>query len=142
MQVKLIDRDGDTVRMTTEQIADSIRKMGNPAGKYILIGEYYVTRFFDDTNLTQKQRDLAYNGKKNFSFSLDPVLRFRSSTMPHYSRFQLWRKKWRWNKQQKQLEKKFNANNPLNLIWEPTPFVLEMPWLRLKGKKAVTINVE
>lgn len=117
--IRLIDRDGDKVKMTKEDIAESIRKMGNEAVAYYLLPKDWTG------NTTEHS-----------------VIRFKASIMPHYSWFQIMRKKWRWNRLQKKTEKFFKANNPKNLIWEPVPFVLEMPWLRLKGKKAVTINVE
>ncbi len=127
--IKLIDRDGMTVRMIEEQIADSLRVMGNPPGKYLLDrGE--------NTYL-----ESAIEVTRRYVQRFHQVIQFRASTMPHYSWLQVMRKKWRHNRRQKQIEQAFNWNNPHNLIWTATPFVLEMPWLRLKGKKAVTIEV-
>lgn len=117
--MKLIDRDGHTVKMTKEDIAESLKKMGNPLGVYQL-----VPRDWD---------------RKPHEFV---VFLFRPSQLPKYSWFQKQVKEWKWNRKQKQMENWFKVNNPKNLIWKPTPFVLEAPWLRLKGKKAVTINVE
>lgn len=125
-KVKLIDRDGFTVSLTKEEIANSLKKMGNPKGQYNFVynGHLYTLPL----SLYKEDRNV--------------VLQFLASTMPHYKFWQIWLKKWRWYRGQKRQEKWFRANNPKNLIWKPTPFVLEMPWLRLKGKKAVTINVE
>ncbi len=132
-KVKLLDRDNMTVHMTEVQIAESIRKMGNKKGKYKLITEIEAEAMpiLNDIEATPALLALGM-----------PVVQFRASTMPHYSWLQIMRKKWRWLVKQKASEEAFNATNTHNLIWKPTPFVLEMPWLRLKGKKAVTINVE
>lgn len=37
--ITLIDRDGDTVKMTKEEIAHCLRMMGNPPGWYRLLGK-------------------------------------------------------------------------------------------------------
>lgn len=121
--IKLIDRDGDTVRMTKEEIAEGLRDMGNPPGIY-----YFVPQ--DRSSLLSDKID-----------SWRIVLMFRPKVLPKYSRMQVWRKKWRWYLEQKRKERWFKDNNPMNLIWEPTPFVLERPWLKLVSKKAVAIYV-
>lgn len=157
MKIKLLDRDGDTVSMTTEQIAESIRKMGNVDGRYGLIpqgwsivdddpkgnsfklrADYRATRA-DILSIYSTFHEVDIDGSGKFTHC---VLQFLAFTMPRYSWLQKKRKEWRHNRKQRAIEKAFKANNPLNLIWEPTPFVLEMPWLRLKGKKAVTIGVK
>lgn len=121
--VKLVDRDGHTVHMTKEEIAESLRDMGNTAGGYLLVPWHW--------GVLQ-----STHGKG------EPVVQFRASTMPHYRFYQLWDKKFRWWLKQRKLRKAFDRANNMGLIWQPTPFVLERPWLRLKGKRAVTIEVE
>lgn len=118
MNIRLLDRDGHTVRMTREEIAESLRKMGNPDG-------YYLLAYTPDRQ-----------NEKNI------ILKFHASTMPHYRFYQLWHKKFRWRLKQRALRKQFDSVNTKGLIWKPTPFVLEMPWLRLKGKRAITIEVK
>lgn len=138
--IKLVDRDGHKVKMTKEAIAESIKKMGNPAGHYCLVNDKCSYNYV----CINGSQPIVSQKTDNFNMKLlgEPVLRFRTSTMPNYHFWQIWQKKYRHWRIQKAIEKKFRANNPKNLIWKPTPFVLTMPWLRLRGKKAIMINVD
>jgi hypothetical protein len=115
--IPLIDREGYTLYMSKEEIAESVKDMGNPPGTYEFV-------------LSTTDRNDEWTIKM-----------FRASH-PRYRFYQIWSKRFHWWLKQKRIEKQFNRINNRGLIWKSTPFVLERPWLKLKGRKAVIINIE
>lgn len=111
--VLLLDQDNHTVRMTKEQIAESIRSVGNPSGEYTLI---------------------PLNGE--YSDVENPVLCFRPVSYPKYSIFQRIHKRLKGSVL---LEKKrtISFQGQSNTINEPGCPVA----LRVKGNKRVSIYV-
>lgn len=135
-RIKLIDQDGHIVCMTKEDIAESLRVMGNPGGLYGLFSG--DDKCLANGDVTFLEVD-SVSGRQRV---VRPVLQFRSYKLPNYSWWQKKIKEWRWYLGQRTAKRQFDAVNTKGLIWESTPFVLKMPWLLLKGKKAVTIEVK
>jgi hypothetical protein len=114
--IKLIDREGYKVSMSKEEIAGSLRDMGNPPGVYEFV-----------LNTTDRNDEWA-------------VKMIRAKHNP-FRFYQVWHKRFRHYLKQREARKAFDKVNDRGLIWKPIPFVLERPWLRLRGNKAVIIYV-
>lgn len=109
--VSLLDQDNHTVRMTEAQIGESLRKLGNPPGEYTLIPLKGI--YMDATN---------------------PVLCFRPSITPKYSKLQMLHKYLKNSVLLNKKRKFYFAGREQSII-EPGRLVT----LRVKGSKRVTI---